>query len=266
MEYGVFTSPELEIAQTRRWALCFYCNSDKSRIGAKLYRGTDDDKKLVAVAERDLPAVKTVYAFQSTDGSIVSNDREGVGKLIGSSFSYQTNEMKKNDSIVLTDPYEMATVENKGIEYCLKQWRMGTSFARYPNGFTFLMATNKIEYVFTLQTDNCDIYCGASVNIPFEKGLFGGRQYFRLRNFGDNSEPFCGFFCHLGNDITVPTVPEMTCDANACIVTDNGIFWTVKRYSNDEIILHGCGDDEYVYRRQDEKSEYFRWNEQKDPR
>ena len=43
MTYGVFTSDTLEIAQTKHWALCLYCNDDKTVIGAKLYNGTDED-------------------------------------------------------------------------------------------------------------------------------------------------------------------------------------------------------------------------------
>ena len=33
--------------------------------------------------------------------------------------------------------------------------------------------------------------------------------------------------------------------------------WIVKRYSDDEIILQGCGGDEYPYRREESKFEYF---------
>ena len=33
--------------------------------------------------------------------------------------------------------------------------------------------------------------------------------------------------------------------------------WFVKRYQQDEIVLDGCGRDEYVYRKKDEKYERF---------
>ena len=257
MEYGVYTSLNMEIAQTRQWAICFYCNEDKTIIGAKLYKGIDENKTLVAICERYVIDKKTVFAYRTDDGSTVTNDDNGVCKYIGSAFSYKTDGMKKNDSILITEPYEMATVDEKGIGFCLKQWRMGTSYIPHENGFTFLMVTNKIEYVFSIQTDNCNIYCGASVNIPNDIGMYGGRQYYRFRNFDDNSQPWCQFACNLGHDIIVPNIPKTTCKSGCCTVTENGLFWPVKRFANDEIILDGCGGDEYIYRRADQKNEYF---------
>ena len=261
MEYGVYTSSYLEIAQTRYWAICFYCNSEKTIIGARLYNGTDENKTLAAICERYIIDKKTVFAYETVDGMTVTNDEGGVSKLIGSAFSYNTDGMKKTDSIVITDPYEMATVDEKGIGFCLKQWRMGTSYIKRHNGFTFLMVTNKIEYVFSIYTDNCNIYCGASVNVPYDNGMFGGGQYFRFRNFDDNSKPWCRFVCNLGNDLKVPDVPEITCESGTCTVTDKGLFWPVKSYSNNEIILHGCEGDEYIYHRISQKSEYFGFSE-----
>ena len=261
MEYGVFSSTNLEIAQTMHWTLCFFCNPEKSLIGAKLYYGSNDNKSLTAICERYLQEKKTVYAYKSIDGINVTNDYNGVCKLIGSPFTYEINGLKKKDSIILSDPYELATVDERGIGFCLKQWRLGTSYVQNHDSFTFLMVTNKIEYVFSIQTQHCNIYCGASVNIPYENGMFGGGQYYRFRNFDDNSQPFCGFSCNLGNDLIVPTVSELKCESGACIVTDKGLYWPVKRFTNDEIVLHGCGDDEYIYNRNSKKSEFFAMTE-----
>ena len=41
------------------------------------------------------------------------------------------------------------------------------------------------------------------------------------------------------------------------IYTREGIMWCVKRYTDDEIVLQGCEDDEYIYRRDDSKTERF---------
>jgi len=258
MEYGVFTSDLSEIAQTRYWTLYLYCNKDKSIIGAKLYNGNDENKTLAAVCERYVNKNKTVYAFEIPGGQKFTNDFDGVCKMIGSSLSCDTEDMKKVDSIEISKPYDMPTVTEKGIAVCLKQWRMGTSYRQINNGFVFQMITNTIEYVFQIQTDNCNIYCGASVNVPYDGGMFGGGQYFRLRNFADNSKPFCRFECNLGNDLTVPFVPECNYESGECTVTKQGFYWPVKRYNDDEIVLSGCGGDEYVYNRNEQKNEHFR--------
>lgn len=261
MENGVYTSVNLEIAQTKHWAICFYCNSEKSVIGAELYYGIDDCKKLVAICKRFVEDKRTVYAYQTMDEVIFTNDYDGVYKHIGSAFEYRIEQLKKIDSINIVEPYEMATVDEKGIGFCLKQWRMGTSYDVYPNGFTFQMVTNKLEYVFSIQNDNCNIYCGASVNVSDDNGMFGSVQYFRFRNLGDNSAPFCGFICDLGKSITVPTIPETACKSGACSITNKGLYWPVKRFTNDEIVLHGCGGDEYIYRRNNPKSEFLGFDE-----
>lgn len=151
----------------------------------------------------------------------------------------------------------MPTVAEASIKKCLKHWRMGTSYHSICGGMQFQMITNKVEYIFMLQNENCNIYCGASVNIPCENGMLGGNQYFRLRNFADNSQPFCSFFCNIGNGIPVVTPDEMVCESEACVNTPYGLFWPVKRYSDEEIVLAGCGGDEYVYRKDSPKSEFF---------
>lgn len=51
MKLGVFTSPHLETAVSGIWAICLYCSDDKSVIGARLYRGTPENKTLAAICE-----------------------------------------------------------------------------------------------------------------------------------------------------------------------------------------------------------------------
>lgn len=40
-------------------------------------------------------------------------------------------------------------------------------------------------------------------------------------------------------------------------MTQQGLAWTIKRYTDDVIVLQGCGDDEYKYRRLDRRDEQF---------
>lgn len=82
-------------------------------------------------------------------------------------------------------------------------------------------------------------------------------QYFRIRNYADNSKPFCRFQCNLGDNAEVKSVPEILCESGKCTTTEHGLYWPIKRYSDNEIILEGCGGDEYIYQRNACKSEYF---------
>ena len=58
----------------------------------------------------------------------------------------------------------------------------------------------------------------------------------------------------------MPVEPEgINCVKLACNTIGSGDenCWFVKRYQQDEIVLDGCGRDEYVYRKKDEKYERF---------
>lgn len=257
MKYGVFTSDRLEIAQTKHWALCLYCNEDKSVIGAMLYNGTDESKSLAGICERDIVGGETYYAYEDLQGSIHSNNEE-YSRRIGTMFDHDISGMKQIDEIELSEPYEMPTVSEVGIERCLKLWRMGVNYRCFDGGMQFIMVTPKIEYVFMIREENTDIYCGASVNIPFADGMFGSGQYFRIRNFADNSKPFCRFHAELGGDINITEVAKVECESGQCTVTENGLYWPLKSYTDDHIILCGCGGDEYHYVREPKRSEYFK--------
>jgi hypothetical protein len=55
----------------------------------------------------------------------------------------------------------------------------------------------------------------------------------------------------------LPDVPTQSCSAGGAVQTPEGNLFCVKRYTDDEIVLQGCGDDEYVYRRTDPRNERF---------
>lgn len=144
MEYGIFSSALLEIAQTKYWALCFYCNADKSMIGSRLYNGVDEYKTLVGICERDIYNNRTVYAYEAINNMKHTNDFDGVCKLIGTPFEYNASELTKTETIMLSQPYTMPTVSECGIENCLKRWRLGTFYMPMNDG---MLGNNIFAYV-----------------------------------------------------------------------------------------------------------------------
>ena len=162
-------------------------------------------------------------------------------------------ELFEKDTIkIISVDTQMPTVSQKGIAYCLKHWKLGNQLHVFEDVIHFMMNTNKIEYVMMIRKPNDDIYCGASVAIPYDNGLFGGQQYFRIRSYADNSQPWCRFYCNLGNN----AIPEYS--AKSCITTNEGLLFELKRYTDDEIVLQGFGDDEYFYYRNVYMTERFR--------
>ena len=258
MAYGVFTSKTLEIAESVHWALVFYARENPSVIGAELYNGTGESKTLAAVCERDMQAGRTVYAYEEPNGRRWTNDFDGVCARLGQPLTYDHHGLKQIDAINPAEPYELPTVTEAGIRQCLLLWRMGCAYRCFDGGMLFTMVTPKIEYVFSIWQEKCDLYCGASINVPMEQGMLGEEQYFRLRNYDDNSAPYCAFYSHLGDNAEWKDAAPMDCSSGTCVTTEQGIYWPLKRHTDDEIVLNGCGGDEYIYRRDGQKSEYFR--------
>ncbi len=255
---GVYRGHDCEIVETERFALHYYRTADGTTIGTALYHGFDTQKKLIAVCEHNENTGTTAYAYLTESGAVVSGCERLADRL---SQPYDPNRKK---SMYQTEVFyvdhsgkPLPTVKEAGIPSCLALWKMSDSYHADACEMTFLLSTGKTDYVFSIQPTDTNIYCGASYNIVFDLGLFGGRQFFRIRNFRDNTEPFCSFhadFSYTPPDIRIPTEQ---CVLGQSIYTRDGIMWCVKRYTDDEIVLQGCGDDEYIYRRRDKRTERF---------
>ena len=253
MEYGVYSKIDYELAISEVFSLVFYKYADT--FGTKLYRY----KKLIAVCEHASTNKVTGYAFVNNNNENIFNN-EYLCSILGEDLviSGEVELFKKDEiNIVPADTY-MPTVSEKGIAYCLKNWKLGNKLDIFGDALNFTMNTGKIEYVMMIRKPNDDIYCGASVTIPYDNGLFGGQQYFRIRNYAGNSQPWCKFHCNLGNKVVIPDFKVPKCTTGSCILTNDGYFWEVKRSTDNEIVLQGCGDDEYFYSRDAHMMERFR--------
>ena len=258
---GVYRSKDCEIAETEKFSLVLCRSSDKNIICAKLYYGYENKKNMVAICERNIREDKTEFAYLPS-GCDVSMAVANSDRLVSRLSENYDPEQKRG--FWLAETFEtdhsaepLPTVKKAGIPKCLELWRMGDSFTSDRDCMRFLLCTGKTEYVFSIDRADTNIYCGASYNTVFDLGLFSGGQYFRIRNYRDNSEKWCGFFCDFSYMPPEAKVPTDQCELGKCVRTPSGMMWCVKRYTDDEIVLQGCGDDEYVYRRREEKTERF---------
>lgn len=148
-------------------------------------------------------------------------------------------------------------VKEAGIPSCLMLWRMADSYHADADWFNFYLCTGKTEYIFSVRPKDTDIYCGASCNFAFDIGLFSGGQYFRIRNYKENRDKYGTFCCNFSYEVKHIEIPTIQCEPGKCTRTDQGLSWAIKRYTDDEIVLQGCGDDEYIYRRLERRDERF---------
>ena len=237
-----------------------YCSSDKNILGAKLYKGYENKKSLVAVCERDLVEEKTKFAYLVEDSAphTAITNSELVSELSTAWDPDIKNSMRRLESFMVDhSDVPLPTVKEAGIPQCLTVWRMADSYCATHDNFNFYLCTGKTEYIFSINVQDTNIYCGASYNTVFDLGLFSGGQFFRIRNYKDNSEKWCGFLCDFSYEPREIKIPTEECELGKCLRTSKGLMWCVKRYNDDEIVLQGCGDDEYTYRRTDKRSEQF---------
>lgn len=258
---GVYRSSSMEVVETECFSLILYCSADKNTMGMKLYYGFDKKKKLTAICERDLLNEKTEYAYlvKDSDPHIAVANSERLASLLTVDYDPEMkNNLRRIESFSVDhSSTPLPTVKEAGIPKCLTMWRMADSYYANHDEMNFFLCTGRTEYVFSIRFEDTNIYCGASYNIVFDLGIFGSEQYFRIRNYKDNSEKWCRFFWDFSAEPQKIEVPTKQCELGKCVDTSTGFMWCVKRYTDDEIVLQGCGDDEYVYRRTDKRTEQF---------
>ena len=256
---GVYRSANSEIVETEKFALEFYCTNDENILGAKLYSGFEAKKSLVAVCERDQSENRTDFAYYLSDGASVISNNERLSDKLGSKFNRLTvKPMKRLEAFIVDHSGRpLPKVKEAGLPRCLTLWRMADSFHVSADWFNFFLCTGRTEYIFSIRPSNTDIYCGASYNTVFDLGLYGGGQFFRIRSYKDNSERFCRFYSDFSYEYSEPEIPTDKIEFGKCILDSSRYMWCLKRYTDDEIVLQGCGDDEYKYSRSDRRCERF---------
>ena len=263
---GIYKKGMTEIVETEKLALEYYAEK-KYMMGAKAYEGAGDQKTLVAICEKNVKTKQITYAYYYLDERgkkcVVSNCEDYDARLGTEKFDRKRLEkMDRIDSFLINHgEYPLHTVYELGIRKCLEEWNRGVRACVGPESFFINLHTDKKEYVYQIRQEGDDVYCGISYNVPFDLGIRSYGQYYRLRNFQDNSKPFCG--CFFDFDYQMPKEQYgIDCTKMACSLTgganqgENGV-WFIKRYSNDEIVLDGCGGDEYVYCKKTDMLERF---------
>ena len=241
------------------FALLYYCSPDKSILGTKLYTGYENKKRLVAICERNQTKNVTEYAYYLKNSDTVISNCDRLSTTLGEAYNVsEARAMRRLEKFYVDHSGKpLPKVKEAGIPKCLMLWRMADSYRAAADWLNFYLCTGKTEYIFSVRPQDTNIYCGASYNIVFDIGLFSGGQYFRIRNYKDNREKYCRFSCDFSYEAKNVEIPTEQCELGKCTLTDKGLAWTIKRYTDDEIVLQGCGNDEYKYRRLDRRDEQF---------
>ncbi len=186
---GVYRDSRSEIIETEKMAICYYCNEDKSVIGAKVYEGCGDVKSLIAICERRNAESMTWYAYTYIDEmgnrQLVGNSEE-CEKVLGELFDRaKLDKMECIERFLVNHgDVRIPTVKEVGIRKCLEEWRKGVRAYASKDSFFVNVCTGKTEYIYQIQSECDNIYCGISYNIPFELGLRSYGQFFWITKYG----------------------------------------------------------------------------------
>lgn len=252
---GIYKSNTIEIIETERITLIYYMNPDGTVFGAKAYTGFDNKKDLMAVCEYRTDKKTTEYAYVTNTGAVLTNG-DTLQNILCEKYDVNLKKsLYRSETFYVSHKNTLPTVSKEGIKRCLLQWRMSTTMNNTLSRFSIYICTDKSEYVFDIEPHNSNIYCAISNNVVTELGLFAGKQFFRIRNYKDNSDRFCESYCNLGVTVDDIIIPTSECVGGKCVNTSKGYFFGIKRYNDNEIVLVGCGDDEYHYSRLDKKLE-----------
>lgn len=246
---GIYRKKDTVIADTERLTIVF--KECKDALRAELYEGVQENKILRAFAEFDMNAKKAKYAYSDDGGKITSNC--AAEEIIGKKFERaQLNSMKRVETFfVRRDSKPLPTVPEAGFKTCLTKWRTGTKF-HCKNGEIFAgIYVGGMEYAFHMAPEMCEnIYVSIVANEAFELGNCVGRQYFRIRNFGDNTEKFTVSFSLLNEEFTKVSLPSgengIVFDHPASAADNEDgrtVLESVKKYTPDSITVTNCGDE-----------------------
>ncbi|MBR2872931.1 MAG: hypothetical protein IKB99_05485, partial [Lentisphaeria bacterium] len=139
---GVYRVSDCEIVETEKFALVLYCSSDKSILGARLYKGYENKKRLVAICERDQVGERTEYAYFAEDGApntVITNSE--LASDLGASYDPNLKKtMRRLESFAVDHSgTPLPTVKEAGIPNCLTLWRMADSYHATHDAFHFFL-------------------------------------------------------------------------------------------------------------------------------
>lgn len=242
---GVYRKKDVLIVETERIALVYLECGDT--LCAELYEGLQENKTLRGTVAYALKDKKASYAYWDNRGKMTANF--DAGNIIGQKFDRkQLDNMKRVETfLVERDKKTLPTVPEAGFKTCLTKWRTGTKFHCHDDQIFTCVHLNGMEYFFHMaprQYEN--IYCGVTAADAFELGACIGKQYFRIRHLGDDSEKFAVSFSMINEPFQKVSPPsgENGIDFTSC---DNKLE-KVKRYGDDWITVTNCGDELTYYR------------------
>jgi len=163
---------------------------------------------------------------------------------------YPEISLKQIEKVKIIEPSLLETANETNVGHCLKTWNLLALLQEDENTFALRINTNKHLYEVQFgfhETYGQVIYCHASHVKSCNQGIVFDQYIRLLHNKSEFSAKMCSDnLARTGEEIEINYQLFKT---DSCNITDNsGVYWSVKGFQPDEIVLNQCDGDMSYYR------------------
>ena len=229
-------------------------NGDKYNFPAQTY------KKSFSLNE-----TKVSLKISNNDEIFLKLNKKNNILTFHSSFTKNQN-LEQIEKIEIDDFKIGSKATKQTVGKCLSEWNIGSVFSEDDKKHTFTakINTNKHSYIFSLDKfeGNHILYCRAARISSNNNGSVFAQNIRLMKNNNEFSANMV--LNNLETSKQEINIKNDLFNPNSCVFIDGGneIYWSLKDFSDDEIILNGCGDEEYKYIRpikENDGYEYFKF-------
>ena len=222
----------------------------------------------------DFPALtyKNCFSIKETNVSlIISNNEKTFLKLdkinniltLYSIFSINQN-FEQIEKIEMSDFNIGVKATKTNIGKCLSEWHLGSEYWEDDENQNFgaQIRTNKHSYIFNFGElqGNQILYCRAARIRSNNNGSVFSQNIRLMKNNKEFSAKMA--LNNLEKSKQSILIQDHLFNPKSCVFIDDGkeIYWSLRYFSEDIIILNGCGGEEYKHIRPtstNDKTEYF---------
>jgi len=303
--YGVWANKDCELIRTSKFSLLFERAGSTISASLKLLNATDNrivfDTRAIAafdtttrqvtVKAKDLLKGERLLIDDDPGNELQLDSRECMvedtprnlvvmsrGKAV-EALSKDDNELRlavpgnrwQNldliEKIGIAERYDMKTANADNVGICLQEWGLGSGYVADEQGHVRVITidTNRHAYIFNLMEwkGTGITYCRAG-RIRYDNNGTVFAQNIRLMK---NPDELTSFMADDNREAAREkiVINDALFNPDACTFARNGIYWSVKSVSAEQITLHGCGGEEYTYdRSQKYSANMLEWFEYRD--
>lgn len=229
------------------------CKAKDLRTGEELLID-NDSTSTIALSRRECTVVRTANrVVVRSGGEIVEEVLPAEGRMRLHTPDGRRYQLELIEKIDIVDPYDMRMVTRNEIGLCLQEWSLGTRLVKFDfddgHVASLEINTNKHAYIFSYGSI---FYCRAARIRSDNNGSVFAQNIRMMAKTGE-------FTAAIDSNNLATAKKEIVMNdslftPNVCTFAKEGIYWSLKSFDANLIVLNGCGGEDYRYQRFDKNS------------